>query len=224
MQPNRYGICEKCALPLNNNFCKRCGRHKVGLGAYCGECAGQDLRFDEARSAVNFDETARALVHRLKYGGARYLVPGIVEFMLDVLFASGWEADRLTFVPMHKKRRKQRGYNQAELLARELSRRTDLPCEELLLKTVYTVNQAKLDRKEREENLRGSFASAGRAPERVILVDDVMTTGSTASECASVLKKHGAKFVYLLTFASVPEYSLTDKPVRNIKDFHPQKT
>lgn len=120
---------------------------------------------------------------------------------------------------MHKKRRRKRGYNQAELLARELSEKTNLPCLDLLEKTRETVNQAKLDRAARMENLNGVFAVAAKPPRSVILIDDVMTTGSTVNECCKTLKKAGAATVYVLTFASVPESPLLDNNGQNIADF-----
>lgn len=219
IRPNRYGLCEKCKLEINDNFCLRCGRHKIGIGDYCGECSEQSLHFDEARSAVNYDGNAKDLVHRLKYGNAQYLANTLSQYLLDVLLLSDWQADCITYVPIHKSRRKQRGYNQAELLANALAERTNLPCVNLLEKSVKTPNQAKLNREARLENLKDSFSARQTPPDHVILVDDVMTTGSTADECSRVLKRAGAKVVYVLTFASVPERPILDKPSQNITDF-----
>ncbi|MCH5155508.1 MAG: ComF family protein [Clostridiales bacterium] len=217
--PNRYGLCDTCKLMINDNFCMRCGRHKVGIGDYCSECSEQSLSFDEARSAVSYDGNAKDLIQRLKYGNAKYLANAISQYLLDVLLMTDWHADCITFVPIHKSRQKRRGYNQAELLARTLAEHTNLPCEILLEKSVKTPNQAKLNRAERMENLKGSFRAVCTPPEHVILVDDVMTTGSTANECSGVLKRSGAKVVYVLTFASVPERPVLDKPTQNITDF-----
>ncbi|MDE6200937.1 MAG: ComF family protein [Clostridiales bacterium] len=219
MRPNRYGLCNHCKLEINDNFCLRCGRHKIGIGDYCGECSEQSLHFDEARSAVNYDGNAKKLIYRLKYGNAKYLANTLSQYLLDVLLLSDWQADCITYVPVHKSRQKRRGYNQAELLARSLAERTDLPCDNLLEKSVKTPNQARLNRAARLENLKDSFSVIGKPPEHVILVDDVMTTGSTADECSRVLKRAGAKVVYVLTFASVPERPVLDKPTQNITDF-----
>ncbi len=219
IRPNRYGLCNTCQLEINGNFCMRCGRHKVGIGDFCDECSEMPLYFDEARSAVNYVGHAKELVHRLKYGSARYLAKTLSRYMLDVLLLEDWAANCITFVPMHKKRRRKRGYNQAELLARELSEKTNLPCLDLLEKTRETVNQAKLDRAARMENLNGVFAVTAKPPRSVILIDDVMTTGSTVNECCKTLKKAGAATVYVLTFASVPESPLLDNNGQNIADF-----
>lgn len=219
IHPNRYGLCDDCKLEINDNFCLRCGRHKIGIGDYCAECSGISMHFDEARSAVNYDGNAKALVQRLKYGNARYLANTLSQYLLDVLLLTDWQADCITYVPIHKSRQKLRGFNQAELLARSLSERVDLPCECLLEKSHKTPNQARLNRADRLENLRDSFRAKVIPPEHVILIDDVMTTGSTADECSRELKRAGAKVVYVLTFASVPERPVLDKPVQNITDF-----
>ena len=219
IHPNRYGLCDECKPEFNVNFCVRCGRHKIGVGDYCGECAQMPLHFDEARSAVNYVGCAKDLVHRLKYGNAKYLASTLSQYLLDVLLLADWQADCITFVPIHKSRQRMRGYNQAELLAKELSERVDLRCVNLLEKTHKTPNQAKLNREERLANLKGSFAAVGTPPDHVILIDDVMTTGSTADECSRILKRAGAKVVYVLTFASVPEHPVLDTPTQNIADF-----
>lgn len=217
--PNRYCICADCRIESNVNYCIRCGRHKVGTSDYCSDCSEFSVYFDEARSPANYEGEARKLVQRLKYGNAPYLAKPMSEYMLDTLLLSDWDIDCITFVPIHKKRRKKRGYNQAELLAQSLAERIDVPCMPLLEKTESTVNQARLNKAERMKNLRGTFATVGKPPEHILLVDDVMTTGSTASECSKALKRAGAKIVYLLTFASVPERPMLDTATKKISEF-----
>lgn len=219
IHPNRYGLCDVCKLDTNLNYCMRCGRHKVGIGDYCGECSSESLYFDEARSAVSYDGQAKDLVHRLKYGDARYLAKAMSEYLLDVLLVQDWDFDCFTFVPVHKTRLNKRGYNQAEILARELAEHTDKPCTALLQKDKNTPNQARLNRADRAKNLADAFSVSAPVPKHIVLIDDVMTTGATAGECAKTLKKAGAAVVYLLTFASVPEKPLRDKPVQNIRNF-----
>ena len=219
IEPNRYGTCDKCKIFPNDNYCLRCGRHKVGIGDYCHECADEVLYFDEARSAVDYVGEARSLVRRLKYGAAPYLAKPLSSYLLDVLLFTDWEFDCFTYVPMHVKRQKKRGYNQAKLLAQQLALRTDKECIDLLEKTVATGNQARLNRAERLSNLSNTFETITTPPEHVVLIDDVMTTGATVNECSRMLKKAGAKIVYVLTFASVGERPALDKNTVNIKDF-----
>lgn len=217
--PNRYGLCNQCKIELNENYCLRCGRHKVGVGDYCDECADMSVHFDEARSAVNYVDNAQNLVLRLKFGNSPYLAEYMSRYMLDTLLFTDWDIDCITFVPLHKTRRRKRGYNQAELLAAALAEYTDKPCSALLEKTVVTPTQARSNREERLKNLRGTFSVIGKPPRHLLLIDDVLTTGSTVDECSRVLKKAGAKVVYVLTFASVPERPFLDKPTQNIRDF-----
>lgn len=219
IRPNRYGLCDECKLEINENYCLRCGRHKVGIGDYCGECADRSLHFDEARSAVNYEGNSKALVHRLKFGNAAYLAQVISQYLLDVLLLADWNADCITFVPLHKTGKRKRGYNQAELIARCLAERIDMPCVDLLEKNKRTPNQARLSGAQRMENIKGVFSVKTKPPERIILIDDVLTTGSTADECSKVLKKAGALVVYVLTFASVPERPILDAAAKNITDF-----
>ncbi len=216
---NRYGLCDTCSLDLNGNYCLRCGRHKVGVGDFCGECSEQSLYFDEARSSVVFSGYAKDIVHRFKYGAAAYLARHMSEFMLDTLFAADFTFDCFTFVPMYKRKQRKRGYNQAELLAKAVAAHTTTPCVPLLEKISETRTQARLNREERMKNLDGAFRAVTRPPEHVVIVDDVMTTGCTLNECAKVLKKAGAKIVYALTFASVPERPFTDRQTVDLRDF-----
>lgn len=222
IRANRYGLCGDCSFELNESYCLRCGRHKVGIGDHCGECGDAALAFDEARSSVNYVGNALDTVRRLKYGDARYLARHMSEYMFDTLLFADWTFDCFTFVPSDPKRVKKRGYNQAELLAERLADKTTTPCYDLLEKTRQTPNQARLGKDERLKNIVGAFRAKTTPPEHIVLVDDVLTTGATASECARTLKKAGAKVVYVLTFASVPERAQTDKPSINIKDFRPQ--
>lgn len=224
IHPNRYGLCDKCTFDINENYCLRCGRHKVGVGDYCDECSKHSLYFDEARSSVSYDGNAKNIVRRLKYGSAKYLAHSISEYLLDTLLMTDWEFDCFTFVPMHKKRERKRGYNQARVLAEELAAHTTTPCIPLLEKIKETPNQARLDRETRETNLAGAFSAPTKVPEHIVLIDDVMTTGSTVNECAKILKKSGASIVYVLTFASVPERPVLAKHTVNIRDFHGQST
>lgn len=223
IRPNRYGLCKECSIEPNENFCLRCGRHKVGIGDYCSTCSEFSLHFDEARSSVNYEGCAKTLIRRLKYGNAEYLANILSQYMLDTLLATDWNADCITFVPMHNTRQRARGYNQAELLARALGERVDIECVQLLNKVSATENQARLTGNERFENLKNTFTAITTPPEHIILVDDVITTGATADECSKMLKRAGAKVVYVLTFASVPERPMLDKPAQDISKFRRKK-
>jgi len=202
-------LCADCRLDYIEAFCRMCGRKIENLAELCDKCIEHEPhRFDSARSAVVFDETSKKLVYGFKYGGSKYLAEYLAGFLAKTVQENGFTAaDLLTFVPLHKRRQRKRGYNQSELLAKSLSRKVNIACESLLKKTQHTKNLAKLNRTQRNEIIRGTFeCTFGRSVlkgKSVLLVDDVLTTGATADECARVLKKAGAEKVFVITFASV---------------------
>lgn len=203
------GLCEKCLgkLVLNNkNICHKCGRVLENEAEYCNTCQNRDRYFDFARSSCVYEQSAVALVHGLKFGSKAYYARYMARLMLDKYIECNFDCDCIVAVPLSDKRKKKRGYNQADLLARELSRKLKLDyMQGALIKTVDTPMQAKLGTLQREENLKGAYkvvdkdAFKGR---KVLLIDDVLTTGATASEVSKILYKAKAKRVSVLTFAS----------------------
>ena len=157
---------------------------------------------DGAAYAYVYHGAAAGIVQRLKYYGVGQLASFMGTDMVRAYrFLEPTGADCVACVPMHKKRRKRRGYNHAELLARDVAARLNLPYVDALERTRNTRQQARLDDHARRVNLRGAFqVSTSVAGRRIILVDDVCTTGSTARECAKALKSAGAERVYLLCY------------------------
>jgi len=167
--------------------------------------------FDVARSAWIYDGGPRLAIHRFKYGGKSALAARLAPAMADLLrndemLREHGAFDCLVPVPLHARRQRKRGYNQSELLARALSRQTEIPARLLLERTRDTRPQVGLNHKARGDNVRGAFALHSRFAGdvrglRVLLVDDVFTTGSTLRECAGVLQRAGAQSVCALTLA-----------------------
>ena len=159
--------------------------------------------FDGAAYSYVYAGPAAGIVNRMKYNGIHQLAGFMAEDMLRAYrFIQPTGADLVTFVPMHPRRQRLRGYNHAELLARACAEALGLPCENAVERTRDTPQQARLETEQRRENLRDAFAPArsveGRA---VLLIDDVCTTGATARGCAMALRKGGAERVYLLCYA-----------------------
>lgn len=152
-----------------------------------------------AVAAFAYDGALRRVLSRLKYGGAARLAEPLAEAAAPLLqpFVEGHRDAVLVPVPVHRERLRQRGYNQAALLARHLAPRVGLVTADLLARHRPTSQQHRLNRAQRLRNLRGAFAlrAGARAPPQVVLVDDILTTSATLEACAGVLRAAGAERV-----------------------------
>jgi predicted amidophosphoribosyltransferase len=169
--------------------------------ARCRECSGRRLAFASARAAVAYDERVRRLVRSWKERGLRTLAAVAADVVADALQPPS--ASALAFVPPDRARGLERGHHPAERLAHQLGDRWSLPALPLLRRTRPVPRQRGQSLADRRRNVAGAFAPARQAPPRVILVDDVYTSGSTASAAASALRKAGARRVEVVTFARV---------------------
>jgi ComF family protein len=183
-------------------LCECCGR-EVGAGNRCQDCARNRPRIDGIRACSRFEGAVRQAVHRLKYNGHRALADPLAELLGKAAQAVP-AADAIAPVPLHAARLRQRGYNQSALLAQALGQRLELPIVESLRRVRETKDQIGLNRRQRQENVKGAFAchqpalAAGRT---FLLVDDVCTTGSTLVACAEPLLRAGAAGVWGLVVA-----------------------
>ncbi len=203
--------CARCysALPFIQNACPRCGVSMPNNDGVCMNCKNFNYDFDTARAAVDYTGMVVNIIHNFKYNNQPYLARPLADYMCDVYANWNITPDYVCPVPSHKTRLKQRGYNQAELLARAFVKRFKLHYADLCLKIKETPNQASLPFKKRRTNLIGSFAVNPACKKLIknkiiLLVDDIVTTGSTASEVAKVLKQAGAKQVHVLSIAHTP--------------------
>jgi len=191
-------VCLECFREIEtfeDKGCVICGRPVTEEVDICRECAVEPKPFTWARAIGPHRGILRTLVLGLKYEGERALARLLACFLLRFVPP---EADLITFVPQDPGR--QRPRHAAELLARELSRKSGLRAAQLLVKTRSTPPQISLSYEERKENLKGAFvARRGGRGERVVLVDDVYTTGTTAAECAAALLSAGFGEVMVLT-------------------------
>ncbi len=214
---NARALCEACdrELPrLRPPFCERCAEPFDGCieGAFqCQNCRELEFAFEFARPAMLWDERTRDLVHQLKYARAIHLAVELGRLAAEAFadarmrpaLDAGWP---LVPVPLHRSRFQHRNFNQAAEIARVVAKQTGLPVLAALKRTRCTDTQALLGRKQRLENLKGAFAltAAGRrqlatSAEGVILIDDVLTTGSTVDACATTLRRAGFKRVWVVT-------------------------
>ncbi len=163
--------------------------------------------FTSARGAFRFDGPIRELIHRLKYGKKVHLSAPLALLTAKTLapYVAGSGAELLLPVPLHRKRLRDRGFNQSLLLARSLAKSWQLPLSRNNLQRLHwTEPQIHLSMTDRVKNVRGAFSVKDPAEfegRRILLVDDVYTTGSTVTECAKVLRKAGAEEVHVVTVA-----------------------
>jgi len=186
---------------LEPPFCNRCGAPTAWPVARCRECSGRRIAFTSARAAVAYDDEVRRLVRAWKERGLRRLAADAAEIVAEAVPAPG--VDALTFVPPDRARSLERGHHPAERLARELGGRWTLPVLTLAKRTRPALRQRGLALADRRRNVAGAFAPVAESPRKIALVDDVYTSGSTASAAASSLRKGGARRVEIVTFARV---------------------
>ena len=202
--------CENGLVLPGPLICQRCGVVLKSGGAHCFHCRGskaEKYKCKIIRSACNFNEFSRGLVHALKYQGAGYVAPymgGVMAHRFGMLPELAG-VNLVIPVPLFPARQKKRGYNQSELLARAFCQKTGLALDvKSLVRVRDTGSQTKLGREARVENMSGAFKVKDPAAVKgktVLLIDDVATTGSTLEACAQALRLAGAKRVMAYTFA-----------------------
>lgn len=207
--------CEQSLRPISHPFCRLCGTPYEGAisdSFQCGNCSGQRLHFDFAVSGYHAEGLMRELIHRYKYQRHLQLRNVLADLLLETLQEprlAGLDPGQsvLVPVPLHPFRRWEREFNQSWELCRRLSRRTGIPALHALRRVRSTAPQARLSRAERQENLHHAFrlrpsCRAALRHRTVLLVDDVLTTGSTVSECARALRLHASpEKVVVITLA-----------------------
>lgn len=178
--------CEKCSRPIEN-------------GELCSMCMQKNYCFDKNYSLLVYDELMHDLIVQFKFKNHPAIGRGLGKIMAQKF---DMNADFIIPVPIHKMRRRNRGFNQAEILAKEISKRTGIPLRLDILKRIKNTRaQWRLNPHERANNLKGAFASKNVDGKKIILIDDIFTTGSTINECAQVLKTAGADKVFSYTLS-----------------------
>jgi ComF family protein len=204
-----HSFCSDCWKQVNflgNSGCGACGLPLEGTDiGTCAACLAAPPRIARTRSAVAYDDLSRSLAIRLKYGRKVALARTMARYMAPLV--AGSPGSVLVPVPLHRSRLWQRGFNQAVLIARELSKAADIDLHtDVLARTRRTPALKGMSHHQRREAVRGAFqVKDKRAVEgkTVILVDDVLTTGSTADACARALQRAGAARVELVSWARV---------------------
>ena len=202
-------ICKRCFEKIRyveSPYCLKCGKSlKEDTLEYCEDCKNAAHIFDRGRALYEY-ETIKEAVYRFKYENRQEYAEFFGKQMAKRLAGEikSWNADAIVPVPLHKDREKQRGYNQAALLARALSKELNIPVnEKLICRKKATVPQKELKGKERQNNLKNAFKIGQNDVKlkTIIVVDDIYTTGATMDEMALCLKSAGVRKVYCLSLA-----------------------
>lgn len=216
-EPRGRSICSDCLKkfhPVKYPFCERCGTELSDGGALCFSCRKPSKFYcDFIRSAARFEDPLRTLIHKLKYTATSDFIAEEISFLLLdawMKFPEFSQTTVMTCVPLHASRKRERGYNQSELLARALYRTLKQSeakiqfAPQLLKRVRRTPPQTHLSRTERMKNLEGAFTCLQPQSVRgqsILVIDDVATTAATLQECAKTLKNAGAQQVFALTIA-----------------------
>lgn len=202
-------ICSECVSALifvGKYYCMKCGKPVKEGEMYCEQCTSRKMSFTQGRSVLIYNDALKKSIVKFKYENRREYGDFYAWLMCryaekQILY---WKPDVIFPVPLHKRKQRTRGFNQAEYLARQIGKEFGIPVTETALKKVRdTRSQKKLNAEERRKNLENAFEVCEDVNGlNILVIDDVYTTGSTMNEIASVLTMKGAKKVFFLTFCT----------------------
>ncbi|MDR1498953.1 MAG: ComF family protein [Rickettsiales bacterium] len=207
------GFCPDCWKKLKfigNPHCVICGKPldvNIDYELLCAECQRKKYYFNRSLSVFVYNDTIAKAIFQFKFYQKTFLAGFLAKFLLAKYSEIHHTIDFIVPVPLHVKKLRRRGYNQAFLLAKELSKLTDVPCiGNFLQKQTNTKPQVAIGREKRLTNLRSAFLLGEKynklvVGKNILIVDDVVTTGTTVNECAKVLKNNGAQMVFVLSLA-----------------------
>jgi competence protein ComFC len=194
-------LCRDCfeALPrVGSPACGRCGLPTAFVTFVCEACKNVDFGFESARAPLRYEGVGKEVVHALKYRGYKKLVASLATPLMLQSLGDG-RFDTVVPVPLHRSRLRKRGFNQAELLARGVAAEINAPVSDTLKVVRSTRDQVELSAAQRRANVAGAYRASAPLQGKVLLIDDVFTTGATMSACASTLVRAGAREVHALS-------------------------
>lgn len=208
---NTYSLCKDCFNELHfiQDGCVKCGKPMIyhsleKLDVYgCSYCFNKSFYFDKAISCIEYNELSKRLILGFKYRNKTYMAKYIATIIKHKLDLEIIEFDYIAFVPIHNKRLRQRGFNQSKKIAKELSYIIDKPILDCLYRKENTKRLYKLTRDERKLELKNAFGVNDKIKhaknKKLLLIDDIFTTGSTANEISKILKLNDVSTVFVMT-------------------------
>lgn len=203
-------ICDDCkdkVMLVKKPSCLKCGRPIYSNEAeYCEECEKKKHLFYKGISAYVYSDIVKKSIYRFKYSNRRYYAKTYGEMIAKEFLSEikRWDCDVIVPVPIHRNRYKKRGYNQAEILAKELSKYIGIPVDSsILVRKINTLPQKELDANGRKNNLENAFKISKSVVQykKIILVDDIFTTGSTIDACAAMFLAAGVYKIYFISLS-----------------------
>lgn len=207
-----FSICPGCRSRISfirGRACLQCGKPiaESGILDTCPDCLDKKRSFTRGFSCVEYEGAIKEIIHRFKYGRQRHLMHPLAAIMVHKMKAVGLtDVDRVIPVPLHKRRERQRGFNQAELLARVIAREMGWKLDKkVLVRLQDTRSQSDLTKQERQRNVRDAFSlfpGVSLKGEKVLIVDDIYTTGSTMDSCSRALRQAEPEAIYIISLAT----------------------
>ena len=208
---NATGFCDKCIGKVafnNGHTCLRCGTKIAPTQSFCANCNFDTVYFDKAYSPFCYEGEVVKLIYQIKFGGHAGILDVLANYIAFTANKYQVAFDEICYVPMTEQSQKERGYNQAQILAQKYGELIDKQPINALIKKKQTQRQEQLGRAERKKNVDNAFAVVEKnllKNKAILLIDDVKTTGATLNNCAKALKRAGATSVVCITLASTPE-------------------
>ena len=208
---NSYSLCRSCFKELNFivDGCNKCGKPIININLEreglieCNYCYNKTFYFDKVISCIEYDDMSKKLILDLKYKSKTYLCRYAAYIMKEKFLLEDIKADYILFVPLHKKRLKQRGFNQSEKIANRLGELLDIPVLDCIYRVKNTKKLYKLNKEDREKELKNVFKVKENINliknKNVILIDDIFTTGSTSNEISKTLKINNVNSICIFT-------------------------
>lgn len=208
---NTYSLCKDCFKELNfiQDGCIKCGKpiiyHSLEKLDICGcsYCFNKSFYFDKAISCIEYSDISKSMILGFKYKNKTYMAKYISNIMKEKLDLENIKFDYITFVPLHKKRMRKRGFNQSEKIAKELGKIIDIPILDCIYRKSNTNRLYNLNRIERKIELKNAFLVKENINyangKNVLLIDDIFTTGSTVNEISKLLKLNNVNKIFVMT-------------------------
>ena len=209
-------LCAKCIAKINfvdDDYCDKCGKVVAENKELCIDCERYDRYFTTARAVGVYNEGLKEYIKLFKYHNQRHLAESLAQLMIIYIerFYDLQKLDLITYIPLHKSRMQERGFNQAYLLAKEIANYFNLPLGTLLMREQATVKQSKLAKLARKKNLKEQFKvinSKKAKNKNILLVDDIFTTGTTVNQASKILIESAANKVKVITLATGKDLNL----------------